>query len=150
MDMGDEWLEIADENINVEEIMRRIRERIAGREGALPSGEADPKAIADGLWMEMIGDPTDETIQGRLAAIRPRDCDIVPRYYAIEWRLPILGPIHAIVRRLINAEVRRYLTSSLEKQSSLNRQMLQILQELAQENVRLRQRVQELTGTKEQ
>jgi hypothetical protein len=94
----------------------------------------------------MIGDRTDKTIQGQLAMIRPRDCDVVPRSYAIDWRIPILGPVHAMVRKIINAEVRRYLTPSLEKQSSLNRQMLRILRELAQENVRLRERIQELAS----
>ena len=35
--MNDAWLEIADEDINVEEIMRQIRERIAQRGDVLPS-----------------------------------------------------------------------------------------------------------------
>jgi hypothetical protein len=142
--MSDDWLEIADESIDVEEIMRRIRERIAQRSNGLSSDDVDPAVVARDLWKEMIGDPMDDTLGGKLASIRPRDCDIVPRYYEIDWRIPILGPIHAIVRRIVNAEIRRYLTSSLEKQSSLNRKMLQVLKGLAEENVRLRQEIQEL------
>jgi hypothetical protein len=142
--MSDQWLEISDENVDVEQIMRTIRERIAGR-GDGP-GETDPAAVAADLWHEMIGDPTDDSLEGRLASIRPRDCDIVPRHYTIDWRNPILGPIHAVVRKVINAEIRRYLAPTLEKQSTLNRQMLQVLRDLAQENARLRQ---ELAASKE-
>jgi hypothetical protein len=81
--------------------------------------------------------------------IRQRDGDIVPRYYAIEWRIPILGPIHAKVRRIINDEIRRYLMPSLRKQSTLNRQMLRALNDLGQENARLRQEIKGLRGTGE-
>ena len=142
--MSDEWLEIADEDIDVEEIMRQIRERIAEREGSLPSDEVDPAVVAADLWKEMIGDPSEETARGKLASIRPRDCDIVPRHYEIDWRIPILGPIHAVVRRIINAEIRRYLIPSLERQSSLNRRLLQVLGEVVHENASLREELQEL------
>lgn len=140
--MSDDWLDIADENIDVQEIMRRIRERIAQQEGVAVD-ETDPAIIAADLWKEMIGNPTDDSLTGRIAAIRPRDCDIVPRDYVIDWRMPILGPIHAVVRRVINAEIRRYLTPSLGKQSSLNRQLLQMIKDLAQENAELRQKLGE-------
>jgi hypothetical protein len=134
--MSGDWLEISDENIDVEEIMQKIRERIARREG-LPTNEQDPAVVAADLWKEMIGDPTDDSLEGKLASIRPRDCDIVPRNYTIDWRVPIVGPIHAVVRRVINAEIRRYLAPALERQSTLNRQILQVLRELVQENARL-------------
>jgi hypothetical protein len=136
--MSENWLEIADEDIHVEEIMRRIRERIAAREGSLPPDEIDPARVAADLWKEMIGDPTEETAGGKLASIRSRDCDIVPRHYEIDWRIPILGPIHALVRRIINAEIRRFLIPSLERQSSLNRRLLQVLRDLERENASLR------------
>ena len=117
--MGDDWLEIADEDIDVKEIMRRIRERIAERKGSLPPDETDPAAVAADLWKEMIGDPNQETARGKLSSVRPRDCDIVPRHYEIDWRIPILGPIHAVVRKVINAEIRRFLIPSLEKCMSM-------------------------------
>ena len=146
--MSDDWLEINDENVDVEKIMQQIRERIAARE-RLPTGEPDPKSMADELWREMIGGPTDDTLYGKLASIRPRDCDIVPRQYTIDWRIPILGPIHARVRKIVNDEIRRFLMPSLEKQSSLNRRLLQILRELAQENARLREEAQTVAGRHE-
>jgi hypothetical protein len=58
--------------------------------------------------------------------------------------------LHAIVRRVINAEVRRYLTASLEKQSSLNRRMLQVLKELVAENERLSREVAQFTHRDEE
>ena len=141
--MDEEWIQIAGEDVDVEAIMRQIRERIARRQGLAAPGEAGRQEIAGDLWREMIGEAAApeaaETVWGRLAAIRPRDCDIVPRYYTIDWRVPILGPLHALVRKVINAEIRRYLSSTLEKQSHWNRQVLQVLKGLARENALLRQ-----------
>jgi hypothetical protein len=144
--VNDNWLEISDENINVEEIMQQIRERIARRSGVpLPEGVERPEDVAESLWREMVGDVGEEAtvFYGRVP-IRQRDCDIVPRHYVIDWRIPILGPIHSVVRRVINAEIRRYLFSSLEKQSSYNRKVAQVLRDLVRENVRLRQEIEEL------
>ena len=149
--MSDAWLEVSDENINVEEIMRRIRERVTSHD-AVPSAEEpeeSPLAVAEALWKEMIGDAFEESTFSRLVSVRQRDCDIVPRYYVIDWRIPILGPIHAVVRRIINAEIRRYLLPSLDKQSSFNRKMLRALKGLAEENARLRQEIEALRGAQE-
>jgi hypothetical protein len=142
--MNDDWLETSDENINVKEIMRQIRERVASRSGTTPPVEENPEAAAEALWKEMIGNGEGGLALGQHVSIRQHDCDIVPRYYVIDWRIPILGPIHAVVRRIINAEIRRYLFPSLEKQSRFNRQALRALESLSQENVRLRQEIQEL------
>ena len=148
--MSDDWLEMADEDVNVEDVMRQIRERIAQRDSVpVPGGADDPKVVADALWQEMIGDTSEESGSGRHISIRQRDCDIVPRYYAVDWRIPILGPIHALVRRIINDEIRRYLMPSLRKQSTLNRQMLRALKNLDQDNARLRGEIEELHGTRE-
>jgi len=134
-----DWLEIPDESINAEEIERRIRERSAHADGTSPSGEIErPEDIAEDLWKEMIGGEGEGHI-----SIRQRDCDIVPRHYVIDWRVPILGPVHAVVRRIINAEIRRYLFPSLEKQSSFNRKVMQALNDLARENMRLRREIEE-------
>jgi hypothetical protein len=142
--MSEDWLEIKDENVNVEEIMRQIRERIAVRSGTTLPDEQKPEAVAQTLWKEMIGGAEEGSAIGKHVSIRQRDCDIVPRYYVIDWRIPILGPIHAVVRRIINDEIRRYLFPSLEKQSRFNRQALRALESLSQENARLRQQIEEL------
>jgi hypothetical protein len=146
--MSDNWLEISDDAIDAGEIVRRIRERIIRRAGVSPSEEAEsPAAIAEALWREMIGDPAGGSASRNHIAIRQRDCDIVPRSYVIDWRIPILGPVHALVRRIINAEIRRYLLPSLEKQSQLNQRMLRMLEDLVEENRRLRREIEELRET---
>jgi len=148
--MNKDWLEISDEGVNVQEIMRRIRERIARRDGMVFSGDTEnPISVADALWQEMIEDLSGEQGASPTLSIRRRDCDIVPRHYVIDWRIPILGPIHAVVRRIINDEIRRYLMSSLRKQSSLNRRVVQLLRDLEQENARLRQEIEDLRRTQE-
>lgn len=150
--MSDDWLDIPDGNINAEEIMERVRARIARRSGASLTSSSDeegesPVTVAEALWQEMLGDTAGRSASGNHIPVQQRDCDIVPRYYVIDWRTPILGPIHALVRRIINAEIRRYLLPSLEKQSHFNRRMLRILEGLAEENGRLRREIEELRGT---
>ncbi len=150
--MSDDWLNIPDENINAEEIMERVRARMARRSGASLTSLSDeegesPVAVAEALWQEMLGDTAGRSASGSHIPIRQRDCDIVPRHYVIDWRIPILGPMHALIRRIINAEIRRYLLPSLEKQSHFNRQVLRILEGLVEENGRLRREIEELRGT---
>ena len=138
--MGDGWLEIPDEEVDAEEIMERIRARAADRVGTSPyERDDDPMAVADALRQEMLENATAGAIP-----IQRQDCDIVPRNYVIDWRVPIVGRIHAAVRRIINAEIRRYLSSSLERQSYLNRQMLRVLNDLVEENKRLRREIDKL------
>ena len=144
--MDENWLEISNENIDVEEIKQRVQARLMQRKKASPfSLDEDPIAVARDLWQDMIGHTTEGIDQDNTILPQPRDCDIVPRYYVIDWQNPILGPINALARRLINAEIRRFLLPSLEKQSSLNRRMLQALKDLAEENKRLRLEIEYLT-----
>ncbi|MDH7474361.1 MAG: hypothetical protein QHJ74_10215 [Anaerolineae bacterium] len=145
--MADNWLEIPGENVNVQDIMRQIRRHIAAREGEKAgSVEEEPTSIAASLWGEMIGGQSSPGV----FPLSQQECDIVPRGYAIEWRVPLLGPIHAVVRRIINAEIRRYLLPALEKQSTFNRKVRQILKDLIRENALLRQEVKELRQKLEQ
>ena len=146
--MSDDWLELPDEEIDVAEIMQKIRMRVAEREGNVGSDASDAAALAEALRAEMIGDPVDSSALGKHVSIRQNECDIVPRHYVIDWRIPILGPIHAVVRRVINAEIRRYLSPSLKKQSHFNRKVLRALKALAEENARLRQKIDELQNGK--
>jgi hypothetical protein len=143
--MTDNWLEIPDESIDVEEIKRQVHERVARRNGtSLLEQSERPEDVAQALRREMIGDAAKEPGLGETVLVQERDCDIVPRDYVIDWRVPILGPIHAVVRRVINAEIRRYLFPSLEKQSLFNRKMWRTLERLAEENTRLRREIEEL------
>ena len=147
--MDDNWLAISDQDISVGEIMRRIRERAARHYDGAPSEGERPEQIAETLWNEMLGDVEGESVLSEWVSIRQSDCDIVPRQYVIDWRIPILGPIHAVVRRVINAEIRRYLMPSLNKQSRFNRKVLRAVRGLARENAHLRQQIEELRGGEE-
>jgi hypothetical protein len=142
--MSDDWLELPDGEIDVAEIMQKIRMRVAEHEGSVGSDVSDAAALAETLRAEMIGEPVDSSALGRHVSIRQNECDIVPRHYVIDWRIPILGPIHAVVRRVINAEIRRYLSPSLKRQSHFNRKILRALNALAEENARLHQQIEEL------
>jgi hypothetical protein len=141
--VGEGWLEIKDEAIDGQAIAREIRERVERR---VSDATADPAAVADAAWQEVVGRPI---LHGELvggSSLWEADCEIVPQDYAIDWRMPILGPLHALVRKVINDEIRRYLSRSLDKQSYLNRQLAQAVQALAEENRRLRLEIEELGG----
>lgn len=144
--MKQDWLEIQDENIDAQELMQQIRDRIADRDNAIPDVK-DPVAAMEAVREEVIGKPLFDAVLGEPIAIWDQDCEIVPHDYVIDWRVPILGPMNALVRRVINTEICRYLAPSLAKQSHLNRQVLYILQQLVDENARLRQRIEELADT---
>lgn len=138
--MPDTWLEIDDGTVDVAAIMAQIRHRLAQRDGV---SSPPPAEIAADLRREMLGDPGDDPAY-HLLRIRQRDADIVPRNYKIDHRIPILGPIHSVVRKLINDEIRRFLFPSLNKQARFNRQILAAMEKLAEENARLRAEVDAL------
>jgi O-antigen chain-terminating methyltransferase len=142
--MTDNMIVIHDDQIDVEEIMRQIRANIARRKG---QSEIDPVAISQELWESAIGDTIRFQQQIGGVPLTRYDCDIVPHDYVIDWRIPILGPIHSIVRRLINTEIRRYLDVSLSKQTRFNENVLRALHYLAQENHYLRQEIEELRSS---
>ena len=147
-EMGEDWLEIPDERIDAAEVVERVRARIARRGVASSSeGPESPADVAEAVWQEMIGDTAGPSASSDGVPIRQGDCDVVPRQYVIDWRMPILGPIHALVRRIINVEVRRYVLPSLDKQSHLNRRFLRIVDRLSEENERLRREIEELRET---
>lgn len=138
--MSEKWLDIAADAVDVEEIMREIRQRLA-QENDNPS--LNPVKVADTLWKEMIGNSESPLIANRIP-IRPRDCDIAPRNYKIEWRIPFLGPLHAIVRRVIDNEIRLFLFPSLDKQIRYNRRALWVMRALTEENMSLREEIDNL------
>ncbi len=134
--MAEDWLEISDDEIDVQEIMRKIRESLERRQGA---DFLDPAEIALSTKQFFIDELQDVSGLGSDVRLRLRDCDITPRHYVVDWRIPILGPLHAVVRKLIDAEIRRFLFPSLQQQSMFNRKVLKALQALARENAQLRQ-----------
>ena len=143
--MADDLIIIRDDQIDVQNIMRQIRANIARRKGeALADDGIDPIALSRDLWEEMIGEAARVRQATDPLPLSHYDCDIVPRNYVIDWHIPVLGPIHSIVRRLINAEMRRYIDASLSKQTRFNETVLSAMRQLAQENYRLRQEIEEM------
>ena len=133
--MSDDVIEIRDDQIDVQDIMRQIRTNLARRAGETA---VDPAAIRDELWAETIG-PAAQFQEGfERVPLTRYDCDIVPRNYVIDWRNPVLGPPNALIRRVINTEVRRFLDTSLAKQTRFNETVLRVLRQLSQENAALR------------
>ncbi|RMF02569.1 MAG: hypothetical protein D6768_07970 [Chloroflexi bacterium] len=143
--MSEQWFEITSPNITVQDIENKISRKLAApnRPPALVNGQS-PETIAASLWAEMIGPAPADAVESQVWPLHLRDCDVVPRSYVIDWQIPILGPLNALVRRIINAELRRYLLPALEKQSYLNRQLLRALADLREENNRLRQEIERL------
>ena len=148
--MNSNWLEIADEDVDAQETMRRIRERMSLWIDAAQAEElGDPVEILEATRRQAFGSSVDVSLWRERVSVWQRDCEVVPRGYVIDWRTPILGPINAWVRRIINAEIRRYLLPALEKQSYLNQVMLHALESLIQENARLYREVEQQRGTEE-
>ena len=133
--MSDDVIEIRDDQIDVQDIMRQIRINLARRAG---ESAVDPESIRDELWAETIGQAAQLQEGFGQVPLTHHDCDIVPRNYVIDWRNPVLGPPNALVRRVINAEIRRYLDVSLAKQTRFNETVLRVLRQLSQENAALR------------
>jgi hypothetical protein len=144
MVMVEAWLEIEDEGLDALEIQHRVEERMSRREAALSEGEVDPGSLAASLFEERFGGLMEEGPASDLLLSLQYDFDVVPRSYVIDWRVPILGPIHALIRRVINAEIRRYVLPMLQKQSHLNRQLVKEVTGLRQENAALREELDRL------
>jgi len=132
------WLEFESENVvDTAEIMARIQAEHASRT-AESTSDLDVVNLAEQLRLQMLGDPTEVSASGVEMLSNQASYDIMPQGYKIEWRIPIIGPIHGLVRRVINAEIQRFLFPSLLRQSELNRRLIEALEDLATENERLR------------
>lgn len=140
--MENNWFEFAFEGVDAEDIDRRVQRNLAGY--AVAEEDADPTHILEALKDSVIGRPIVLPGLEQQFEFRERDCDIVPHSYSVGWRTPVLGPIYAFLRRFIDAEVRRYLFPSLQKQSVFNSRLLRVLQASCQENAKLREELAQL------
>ncbi len=141
--MSNNWLEIPNPDIDRDGLARQVEAGLHQRTTS-SNGPKPPEAIAASLWQQMIGYERIDTEALAQTKLQLRDCDIVPRHYTIGWQNPILGPIYAFIRNIINGEIRRFLSPSLERQSALNRQMLRMINDLRTENERLQQEIVDL------
>lgn len=112
--------EINDEEVNVEEIMRKIRENISKRkeQGTYPPplDEANKQLISNQkLSMgEIKGEVADD-----LAALN-RNCDIQNNSYVISSHRPVVGKVLIKGREVVHGEVRRYVDPMVFKQIEFN------------------------------
>lgn len=150
--MSESWLEGRDPDLDAHEIERRIEARIARRAPFGSSKACEDAALESGGQAAESPDAASPAQEAACDAVARwlQECDIVPTHYVIDWRVPIIGPIHAAIRRVIHAEMRRFVLPALIKQSHMNRAVLQALSELCQENARLRQELAEMRQNQEQ
>ena len=123
--MDREMIEIRDNNINVEEIMERIRENIRRRQGAgeLPP---DPDSVIASTSKNFHAGKSDDAIQRDLSYIKS-NWDIRNNSYYISSHRPYLGKILIKGRQLVNNEVRRYIDPVIWKQSKFNEEVAQLI-----------------------
>ena len=136
---GIDWLEVLDPTLNADDIMQQVHDRLQTR--ALRCQKTDAEDQSRALWEKHVGRAAAQLLS---APTLPETGNITPANYLIRWRTPILGPIHGLIRRLINSEVRRYVDASLQKQSRINEQYRENILLLMQENQRLRAEIEAL------
>lgn len=125
--MDENFFEIKDDEINVEEIMEKIRENIRRRKEAGiyppdPDSLAAPQAPA-GSSTEIARD----------LAYLSGNWDIQNRSYFISSHRPVAGKVLVKGRELVHGEVRRYVDPVIWKQAEFNRATGRVLEEVARE-----------------
>jgi O-antigen chain-terminating methyltransferase len=123
--------EISNEEINVEEIMRKIRENIRKRkeEGTYPP-EIDTKS------KKLISDQKQEMQVARKEIFDELlnlniNCDIQNNSYVISSHRPILGKALIKGRELVHGEVRRYVYPMILKQINFNQDATKVINDMA-------------------
>jgi len=122
--MTDAPFEIKDDEINVEEIMEKIRENIRRRKeaGVYPPDPAPPQVPAG----------TDSGVARDLAHLSS-NWDIQNNSYFISSHRPVAGKFLVKGRELVHGEVRRYVDPVIWKQTEFNRVTARLLNEISQQ-----------------
>ena len=124
--VSDNPFEIKDDEINVEEIMEKIRENIRRRkEAGVYPPDPDPAASQDpaGANTEIARD----------LAYLSGNWDIQNRSYFISSHRPVAGKFLVRGRELVHGEVRRYVDPVIWKQAEFNRATGRVLEGLRQQ-----------------
>lgn len=120
-------IEIKDDEVNVEEIMEKIRENIRRRKeaGVYPL-DPDPSVASQ--------DPAgSDSGFSRDLAYLSGNWDIQNRSYFISSHRPVAGKVLVRGRELVHGEVRRYVDPVIWKQAEFNRATGRVLEEVAQQ-----------------
>ncbi|HML26687.1 MAG TPA: hypothetical protein PKC27_08365, partial [Methanomethylovorans sp.] len=119
--------EIHDEEVNVEEIMRKIRENISKRK---EQGTYPPEL--DAAARQMISDPKKALgeIADELTDLNINS-DIQNNSYVISSHRPIVGKPLVKGREIVHGEVRRYVDPMIFKQITFNQNAVKVLNNAA-------------------
>jgi 2-polyprenyl-3-methyl-5-hydroxy-6-metoxy-1,4-benzoquinol methylase len=140
--MDDNTIEIRDDEINVEEIMVKIRKNIQMRQaaGELPK---DPDAVIGVPSMNCIEGESDDIIQRDLTYVNS-NWDIHYNNYVISSHHPYIGKFLLQGRQLVHGEVRRYVDPMISRQTEFNASAVRIITQTSQRCAQLNQHQQAL------
>jgi SAM-dependent methyltransferase len=140
--MDDNTVEIRDKEINVEEIMAKIRENIRKRQaaGELP---LDPDSVIRSRSKNCYAGESDDIIQRDLTYINS-NWDIHNNCYFISSHHPHIGKFLVKGRQLVHGEVRRYVDPMISHQTEFNSSTVRIISGVLQRYTELIQRQQVL------
>ncbi|MFA6363356.1 class I SAM-dependent methyltransferase [Methanoregula sp.] len=128
--MDDNTIEIHDDEINVEEIMAKIRENIRRRQaaGELP---LDPDSVIESPSKNCPAGESDEAIGRDLSNINA-NWDIHNNSYFISSHHPCIGTVLVKGRQLVHGEVRRYVDPMIFRQTRFNSSVVRLLNHTSQ------------------
>jgi len=140
--MNDNTIEIRDDEINVEEIMAKIRENIRRRQaaGELP---LDPDSSIGSPSKNCPAGESDNAIQRDLSYINS-NWDIHNNSYFISSHHPYIGKFLVKGRKLVHGEVHRYIDPMISRQTEFNASTVRIITLVSQRCEELNKRQQEL------
>jgi O-antigen chain-terminating methyltransferase len=140
--MDDNTIEIRDNDINVEEIMAKIRENIRSRKaaGELPP---DPDSLIGSSLKNCYMGESDDPIKRDLSYINIY-WDIHNYNYLISSHQPLIGKFLVKGRQIINGEVHRDIDFTISRQTEFNACLARIITHASQRYAELIQRQQEL------
>jgi hypothetical protein len=123
--MDDKTFEIRDEEINVNEIMEKIRENLRKKvdDDSYPT---DPDLLSNTPVQEVpLMDSSNDTIQQDLTFINT-NWDIHNNSYFIKSNRPYLSSFIVKGRQLVHREVQRYVDPMISQQAEFNKSMVHI------------------------
>ena len=137
--MDDNIIKIHNDDINVEEIMAKIRENIRRRQeaGELPP---DPDSVIRSHSKNCIAGETNNAIQRDLSYISS-NWDIHNNSYFISSHHPYLGRFLIKGRQIVHGEVRRYVDPIVHKQTVFNQSTEHVLNCLVQNEKELDEKI---------
>jgi len=137
--MDDNTIEIRDDEINVEEIMGKIRENIRRRQaaGELPT---DSDSVIGSHSKNCTAGESNIAVHRDLSYINA-NWDIHNNSYFISSHRPYLGRFLIKGRQIVHSEVRRYVDPIVHKQTVFNQSTEHVLNCLAQNEEQLDEKI---------